>query len=50
MRAGFNPGDSYSKATNPPIVKALNPYDDELIAEYFLKQIALVGILHETGN
>jgi inositol oxygenase len=36
----FNPYDLYSKSHEPPNVKALKPYYDDLIAEYFPKQIA----------
>ncbi|MSO23564.1 MAG: hypothetical protein EXQ58_10005 [Acidobacteria bacterium] len=36
----FNPCDLYSKSHEPPNVKALKPYHDDLIAEYFPKQIA----------
>ena len=35
-----NPYDLYSKSHEPPNVKALKPYYDDLIAEYFPKQIA----------
>jgi inositol oxygenase len=34
------PTISYSKSHEPPNVKALKPYYDDLIAEYFPKQIA----------
>ncbi|MGH9427281.1 MAG: inositol oxygenase family protein [Terriglobia bacterium] len=46
----FNPYDLYSKSHEPPNVKALKPYYDELIAEYFPQQIAWQEWLHETGN
>jgi len=36
----FNPYDLYSKSHEPPNVKALKPYYDDLIVEYFPKQIA----------
>ena len=36
----FNPYDLYSKSHEPPNVKALKPYYDDLIAEFFPKQIA----------
>jgi inositol oxygenase len=36
----FNLYDLYSKSHEPPNVKALKPYYDDLIAEYFPKQIA----------
>jgi len=36
----FNPYDLYSKSHEPPNVKALKPYYDDLIAQYFPKQIA----------
>ena len=35
----FNPYDLYSKSHEPPNVKALKPYYDDLIAEYFPRQI-----------
>jgi len=36
----FNPYDLYSLSHEPPNVKALKPYYDDLIAEYFPKQSA----------
>jgi inositol oxygenase len=36
----FNPYDLYSKSPTPPDVKALRPYYEDLIAEFFPAQVA----------
>jgi inositol oxygenase len=36
----FNPYDLYSKSATRPDAKALRPYYDDLIAEYFPAQVS----------
>ena len=38
----FNPYDLYSKGHEPPDVKALRPYYEDLIAEFFPAEIGVV--------
>ena len=36
----FNPYDLYTKSSNPPDLKALKPYYDDLISEFFPEELA----------